>query len=243
MNNSTLSQQRKYPYPRNRWIRALLKAGIGLGVKLLTRTRVIGRENLPEEGPLIVVANHFHFYDAVILILSTPWPLEFLADFKMPNVPLPLKVFPALYGTYDVAQGTANLEAMRASQAILAQDGVLGIFPEGRVQEPPLRRALPGAAFLALRTGAPILPVGIYSDNDWKVFDTIFEEKRRLKATCHFGEVFGPLNCADLRRPSREAISQAGDRIMTEIARLLPESMQGDFPVNQGNRKVRENRY
>ncbi len=231
MTPSKLSNSRKFRYPRNRFGRALLKAGIEVGVKLLTTMEVIGRKNLPEEGPLIVVANHFHFYDAVILIHSTPWPLEFLADFQMPNVPSPLKVFPALYRTYDVAQGTPNLEAMRASQAILAQEGVLGIFPEGRVQAPPLRKALPGAAFLALRTGAPILPVGIYSDNEWKIFETIREKKRRLKATCHFGEVFGPLTCANHRRPSRETISRAGDRIMSEIAQLLPESMRGDFPV------------
>lgn len=229
MTDKTLSKDKKYKYPRNRLVRALLKAGIGLGVKLLTRTQVFGRENLPGEGPLIVVANHFHFYDAVILIYSALWPLEFLADFQMPNVPFPLKIFPALYQTYDVAQGTPNLEAMRASQAILQQGGVLGIFPEGRVQAPPLRHALPGAAFLALRTGVPLLPVGIYSEDDWKVCRTLFEEKRRLRATCQFGEVFGPLTCTNPRRPSREAINRAGDRIMSEIAQLLPERMQGDF--------------
>jgi len=179
-----------------------------------------------------VVANHFHFLDSVILILSAPWFMEFLADFEMPNVPFPLKIFPKLYQTYDVAQGTPNLEALWASEAILAQDGVLGIFPEGRVQAPPLRQALPGAAFLALRTGAPLLPVGIYSDDEWKVFETIREKKRRLKATCHFGEVFGPLTCANPRRPSRETISRAGDRIMFEIAQLLPERIRDDFTLN-----------
>jgi 1-acyl-sn-glycerol-3-phosphate acyltransferase len=179
-----------------------------------------------------VVANHFHFLDSVILILSAPWFMEFLADFEMPNVPFPLKIFPKLYQTYDVAQGTPNLEALWASEAILAQDGVLGIFPEGRVQAPPLRQALPGAAFLVLRTGAPLLPVGIYSEDDWKVCRTLIEEKRRLRATCQVGEVFGPLTCANPRRPSRETIGRAGDRIMFEIAQLLPESMWGDFPEN-----------
>jgi len=219
----------KYRYPRNRFMRCLLKTGIGLLSTLLTRTQIVGQENVPEEGPLIVVANHFHFFDAVILILSAPWHLEFLADFQMPNVPFLLKIFPALYKTYDVAQGTANLEALRAAEGILSQDGVLGVFPEGRVHAPPLHWALPGAAFLALRTGAPILPMGIYSDNDWKLFETLLQKKRRLGVTCRFGKVFGPLTCKNQRRPSREVINKAGDRIMSEIAKLLPESMRGDF--------------
>jgi hypothetical protein len=198
MKQSTLPDSRKYHYPCDRFVRTLLKAGIGLGVKLLTRTQIIGRENLPDEEPLIVVANHFHFFDSVILILSVPWFMEFLADFEMPNVPFPLKIFPKLYQTYDVAQGTPNLEVLRASEAILAQDGVLGI----------------------------------YSEDDWKLFGILIEEKRRLWATCQFGEVFGPLTCKPPRRPSREAINRAGDRIMSEIAKLLPERMRGDFTVN-----------
>lgn len=215
-----------YRYPRNRLVRFILRGGIGLVASGLTRITYIGHENIPDEGPLIVVTNHFHFLDAVMLILALPWPLEFLADFQMPNVPFVLKLFPQLYKTYDVAQGTANFETLRASEAVLAQKGVLGVFPEGRVHAPPLRNALPGAAFLALRTGAPILPVGIFSDNNWDVFGTLRRKKRRLRVTCHFGEVFGPLTSENTRRPQREAIDMAGDRIMAEIGKLLPEEMR-----------------
>ena len=49
-------------------------------MNLLDRLEVQGRENIPPEGPLIVVANHFHFFDAVVLILAARWPMEFLAD-------------------------------------------------------------------------------------------------------------------------------------------------------------------
>lgn len=216
----------QYRYPRNRIVRSLLRGGIGLAASGLTRITYIGDENIPDEGPLIVVTNHFHFLDAVMLILALPWPLEFLADFQMPNVPFILKLFPQLYKTCDVAQGTANFETLRASEAVLSQKGVLGVFPEGRVHAPPLRNALPGAAFLALRTGAPILPVGIFNENDWDVFGTLKREKRRLRVTCHFGEVFGPLTSENTRRPTREAITTAGERIMAEIGKLLPEEMR-----------------
>lgn len=224
---------KRYPYPRNQFVRSMLKGGIGFFTRLLTRFEVIGRGYVPESGPLIVVANHFHFLDAVILILSTPWPLEFLSDFQMPNVPLALKIFPALYKTFDVAQGRANLESLRASEAILAQDGVLGIFPEGRVHPPPMKPALPGAAFLALRTGVPLLPMGIYSDNEWDIFGTIRTKQRKIQVTCRFGQVFGPLESENPRRPSRAAIDAAGDRIISEIAKLLPSEMRGNYPQDK----------
>jgi 1-acyl-sn-glycerol-3-phosphate acyltransferase len=105
----------------------------------------------------------------------------------------------------------------------------LGIFPEGRIQMPTLRPALPGAAFLALRTGAPILPVGIFTDNEWDIFGTLGREKRRLRVTCRIGEVFGPLEVENRKRPSREAIDQAGEEIMFAIAALLPPSMRGAY--------------
>ena len=225
----------KYPYPRNRFKRGILKAGIGILTHSMSRFTVLGEENIPANGPLIVVTNHFHFIDAAILILASPWPLEFLADFEMPNVPPPLKFFPDFYGTYDVAQGTPNLEALRASEAVLAQKGVLGIFPEGRVHQPPLKSALPGAAYLALRSGAPIMPVGIYSDNHWDILGSIRQNGRRIRSYCQFGPVFGPLKSDNPRRPSRAEITEAGVRIMSAIAAELPEEMRGDFSPDQSS--------
>lgn len=223
-----------YPYPRNRFRRGVLKAGIGLLTYTMSRFTVLGKENVPPVGPLIVVTNHFHFLDAALLILASPWPLEFLADFEMPNVPPVLKFFPDFYGTYDVVQGAPNLEALRASEAILAQKGVLGIFPEGRVHKPPLRAALPGAAFLALRTGAPILPVGVYSDNDWDNFGTIRQKGRRIRATCRFGEVFELMKVENPRRPTREEIRLAGEQIMIAVAKQLPPEMRGAYGTADG---------
>ena len=228
-NYSSSDSIKEYLYPRKLFVRHLIRGFISAGLFALTRFTIEGEEKLPKNGPLIVVINHFHFLDAVVVIQAAPWPLEFLADFEMPNVPSPLRHLPDWYGTYKVAQGTPNREAIHAAEAVLAQNGVLGVFPEGRLHEPPLHDALPGAAFLALRTGAPVLPVGIYSDHAWDIFGTIKRTGHRLTVTCKFGDTIGPFVSANPFHPSKEELSRVGRQMMSAIAGLLPPDMQGEY--------------
>jgi 1-acyl-sn-glycerol-3-phosphate acyltransferase len=210
----------------------LLSGSVDVAVTLLTNWEVSGKENLPKEGPLLIVGNHFHFLDTIAPIYSTSWPLEFIGDFQMPNAPLMMKVFPNAWQTLKIEQGTPNFEALNASEAVLAQNGVLVIYPEGHVHSGPLNPALPGAAFLALRTGAPILPMGTISDNNWKLFKTFSEKKRPLRIRTKIGKVFGPLTPKNPERPSREEIQEAGRQIMTRIAELLPKAYRGEFDMD-----------
>jgi 1-acyl-sn-glycerol-3-phosphate acyltransferase len=231
MSNETAIQPyiQKYPWPRRRFIRGLLTTTIDIVATLLTNWEVSGVENLPSKGPLLIVGNHFHFLDTVAPIYSTRWPLEFIGDFQMPNAPTLMKVFPNAWQTLKIQQGTPNFETLNASEAVLAQDGILVIYPEGHVHSGPLNPALPGAAFLALRTGAPILPMGTISDNNWKLFKTFSEKKRPLGIRTRIGKVFGPLTSKNPGRPSREEIREAGRHIMQRIAELLPPHYQGEF--------------
>ncbi len=227
--NDTQSYIRKYPWPRRRFIRGLLATSIDIVAALLTRWEVDGKENIPEKGPLLIVGNHFHFLDTVAPIHSTRWPLEYIGDFEMPNAPPVMKFLPNAWRTLKIEQGTPNFEAMNASEAVLSQNGVLVIYPEGHVHSGPLNPALPGAAFMALRTGVPILPMGTVSDNNWKLFKTLTDKKRRLGIRTRIGEMFGPLKSKNPDRPSREEIKEAGRLIMTRIAALLPPNYRGEF--------------
>jgi 1-acyl-sn-glycerol-3-phosphate acyltransferase len=220
---------KNYPWPRRRFIRRVLITAIDIAASILTRWEVTGRENIPSQGPLLVVGNHFHFVDTVAPIFTTGWPIEFIGDLVMPNAPPIMRFFPNAWQTLKIQQGTPNFEALLASQAILSQKGVLVIYPEGHVHSGPLRPALPGAAYMALRTGVPILPMGTISDNDWKLFETISEKKRRLQIFTQIGEVFGPIETSNPERPTREEIKAAGHLIMTKIAALLPEEYRGEF--------------
>ena len=231
MTENDLAQEylKKYPWPRRRFIRGVLSAAIEVAAKILVDWHVSGKEFIPDKGPLLIVGNHFSFLDTVAPIHVTKWPLEFIGDFEMPNAPSVMRTFPRLWETLKIEQGTPNFEALKASEAILEQDGVLVIYPEGHVHDGPLNSALPGAAYMALRTGVPILPMGTISDNDWKLFGTIKEEKRRLKIFTKIGKVFGPITNEPDKRPSRDEIRQAGELIMTKIADLLPKEYRGEF--------------
>lgn len=219
----------RYPWPRRRFIRGLLTKGISLAARVLTRWEVLGLENIPKKGPLLIIGNHFHFLDTIAPIFSTRKPVEFIGDMVMPNAPTLMKIFPNAWQTLKIEQGTPNFEALYASQAILEQKGILVIYPEGHVHSGPLRPALPGAAYMALRTGAPILPIGTTSDNDWKLFKTISEHKRRLKITTKIGKLFGPFKSDNPERPSREEIKFAGEMMMRKIAAQLPREYRGNF--------------
>lgn len=220
-------QTKKLTFPRRRLIRALLKAGIDLGSELLLDYRVEGQENMPEGGPLLIVGNHFHFLDTIAPIHVTPYSPEFIGDAIMPMAPWHMKIFPRLWQTLQIRQGTANLESLRLAEQLLAQNGVLALFPQGHVQKPPLVKPLPGAAFLALRSRARILPIGTYSEDNWNIFGSLGKKRRRARVISRIGKPFGPLLKPDSPIPGRNEVNAAGEEIMRRIAELLPPHTRG----------------
>ena len=223
----------KYHYPRHQFRRRFLRGGIVFLAKILVNYQVFGTENLPKKGPLLIVGNHFHFLDSIGPIYTTKYPLEFIGDAEMPNAPMSMKLFPRIWDTLRIMQGTPNLAAMRAAEAALEQDGVLGIFPEGHVHKPPLGNPLPGAAFMALRLGVPILPIGTFSEDDWNIFGTLREKHRKAHVVTRIGKVFGPLAIGEPGKlPGRVEVKAAGQAIMEKIAALLPISARGPYTAD-----------
>lgn len=220
------STNEKYPYPRRFLLRRAAKQMAHAALALLSDLRVEGQENLPKGGPLLVVANHFSFIDPVAMIGVSPWPLEFIGGFQMPNAPASVTWLPKVWGYYPVYRGTASREALRAAEAILKQDGVLGIFPEAGNWATVLRPARPGAAFLAVRTGARILPMGFAGLND--VFPNL-QKGRRARVTIRIGEPFGPFQAEGRGRSRRPKLEAIGHKIMEHIADLIPPAKRGHY--------------
>jgi 1-acyl-sn-glycerol-3-phosphate acyltransferase len=216
----------RFPYPRRPLIRSLLRQLSHAAFAVLTDLQIIGQENLPGGGPLLVVANHFSYIDPVAMVRVTPWPLEFVGGFQMPNAPASVTWLPKVWGYYPVFRGTGSRYALRAAEAVLAQDGILGIFPEAGSWATVLRPPRPGAAFLAVRTGARLLPMGFDGLPD--VFPRL-RKGRRACVTVQIGRPFGPFYATGRGRARRQQLDAIGHEIMRHIAELIPPERRGHY--------------
>jgi 1-acyl-sn-glycerol-3-phosphate acyltransferase len=223
---NTNSVYQRFPYPRRRVLRGLLRRVTQVLFAGLMDLEIVGQENLPKNGPLLVVANHFSFIDPVAMVRLAPWPIEFIGGFRMPNAPAWTALIPKIWGYYPIYRGTASRDGLRAAEAVLAQGGVLGIFPEAGNWATVLRPARPGAAFLASRTGAPILPMGFHGLID--VFPRL-RNRRRARVALRIGKPFGPFHATGRGRARRQQLEEIGHEIMGRIAELIPPERRGHY--------------
>jgi len=216
----------QFKYPRRRLLRGVMRHLVKVAYAALSDFTIIGAENLPAKGPLLVVANHFSFMDPVAVIRSVPYPIEFVGGFQMPNAPASVTWLPKMWGYFPVYRGSVSRRALIAAQSVLNQDGVLGIFPEAGNWATVLRPARPGAAFLAARTNAPLLPIGIHGLLD--VFPSI-KKGKRAPVTVRIGKPFGPYNFSVKNRTDRKQLDEIGHEIMRKIAELIPPEWRGHY--------------
>ena len=220
---------------QRRPVRYLLKRLSIPAFALLTRMEITGLENLPKEGPLLVAGNHFSFIDPVAFIRMAPWLIEFLGGADNPHAPAWTRIFPFLWGYHKVYRGTGALGALQAGEKILKNGGFLGIFPEGGNWATVLRPARPGITFLATRSGAKILPVGLYGFTE--VFPSL-GRFQRAKVTIHIGKPFGPFMATGSGRDRRKQMDEIGHEIMRHIAELLPPELRGHYSEDPAIREA-----
>jgi 1-acyl-sn-glycerol-3-phosphate acyltransferase len=219
-------------YPRRRVIRTILHTFSGIIFRTIADIHIYGCENFPKRGPLIVATNHFSFLDPALLIGVTPWPLEILAGFRMPNAPLWATIFPRLWGTLAVFRGGNSRMALQTAENVLKQGGIVGIYPEASASAPVLRSARPGAAFLAARTGAPVLPIGL--DGMIDVFPRL-KRWQRARVTMRIGSPIGPFTASE-GSEHRTELEGIGHKIMRSIAELIPPERRGRYADDQALR-------
>jgi 1-acyl-sn-glycerol-3-phosphate acyltransferase len=139
------------------------KAALSGPLRFAYRVEVEGLNHLPDRGPVILAANHRSFMDSVFLALTSPRPIAFVAKAEYFDHPLTRWLFRGT-GQIPLRRGTASgaRHALAAAADVLAHGGILGIYPEGtRSRDGKLHRGNPGPARLALKSGAPIVPVGL----------------------------------------------------------------------------------
>lgn len=212
-------------------LRTLYRTCIILVVRGLTfiycrRYEVIGRERVPREGGVIVVSNHLNNADPPMVARAVGRPVVFMAKHEMLKLPVVGFLFRA-WGAFPVHRGEADLAALRAASEVVRRGEMLMMFPEGtRSRTGGLGKGHPGTALIALRTGAPVLPVAITGTEAIR-WPSFFFKPRSVR---HVRVVIGePFQLERGPRVDTAAVNGATDEIMHRIAALLPPPYRGEY--------------
>lgn len=184
---------------------------------------VEGRENLPKMGPLLIASNHQSYTDPAVLIYAIDRPVWWMAKrslFKGWFV----SWFLRQVHVFGVNREKQDLVALAHAQKLLDQGKALLIFPEGTRHPGALGRGHDGIAYMALRTGVPIVPVALTgTELIPHVLHTPFHFQK-LKAV--IGE---PYTLKPSARIDKQMLLRMTDRIMQSIAELLPPEYRGAY--------------
>jgi 1-acyl-sn-glycerol-3-phosphate acyltransferase len=195
---------------------ALLKPIAVALMRLLFRLEGRGMEHVPLTGPVLLVANHSSFLDPPLVGGVAPRPLSFMAKAELFKVP-GLGALIRRLNARPVRREGSDAGALRTALRILQDGGALLMFPEGtRGPEGSLRPPMPGAAMLAVLSGAAVVPVYVRgSGRAWPRGQTL---PRPAKVVVRFGapQVFGRRD-AEGRKIDYEAVSR---ELMAMIGRL-----------------------
>ncbi len=188
--------------------------------------RVEGLENVPRQGAFLLVGNHCSNLDPPFVGWAvghrTGRVIHFMAKAEMRRWPI-VGWLARQSGVFFVRRGQSDRAAQRLALDLLHRGRILGLFPEGtRSRDGKLREGRAGAALLAMRAGVPVLPVGVAGTH--RVFPGRSRWPHRNRVTIRIGKPFSLQASDDL---SRGVLREATDRIMREIAALLPEEQQG----------------
>jgi len=199
----------------------------------ITRVRIEGElDEIPREGPVILAANHISNADAVILgawlTKSLGRRIHWLGKKEMFEWPV-VGYVARNGGIHPVDRGAADVDAFRTAERVLREGHILMIFPEGtRSPTGELQKPKDGLAMLALRTGAPIVPIGISNtDRVWPKGKVLPRPGRH--ATMRVGHPFRLADELPAGLDRKSAKTAATDLIMHRIAALVDPRHRGPY--------------
>ena len=201
--------------------------------RVIYRPRIEGKANVPLEGPVIFASNHLSFIDSIAIPVAAPRPVHFLAKadyFEGTGAKgwLSREFFTSI-GAIPVRRGAgqAALDALEQQKKLLEAGSAVALYPEGtRSLDGRLYKGRTGVAFLALETGAPVVPVGLIGT------DEVMPKGAKMprldkRITVRFGEPLhlghhGPASSGKARR-------LATDQIMAAIHALSGQELANEY--------------
>ncbi len=206
-----------YMIPMILW--RLIRGVVRLGAAIIFDVQVVGRQNVPETGPLIIASNHLSWVDVPLIPAFLKRKVVYMA--KDETFQGKMGWFVRFLGAFPVKRGEADRQSLRTAEEQLKAGRILSIFPEGtRSKIHKLGQAHAGMGMIALRSGAPVVPVAIYGSE--KAF-----KKFRPRITITFGEpmILKPKG----KKITREDIDESTEHVMLRIASMLPPEYRGVY--------------
>lgn len=194
-------------------------------IKHLTYTEFIHPENIPAEGAVILATNHMSHMDTPVLFVNPRRPdITALVTTKYQEKPF-IRWFTKVAEGIWINRDIADFSAIRKASEVLAKSRALGIAPEGtRSQTGQMQEGKPGTVMLALKTGAPIVPVALTGTED--ALEKLMH-LRRPHITATFGE---PFTLPEFQPHHRsEELQRWTGILMRKIAAMLPEKYRGIY--------------
>jgi 1-acyl-sn-glycerol-3-phosphate acyltransferase len=195
---------------------------IGALSRILFRPVVTGAENIPLEGPVLIAPIHRSNLDFAFTLFISPRKIFFMAKDSLWRVPILGPIVTRL-GAFSVKRGSADRDSMHAAEEVLRRGHALVMFPEGTRQEGPDVATLhDGAMFLAARTGATVVPVGIGGSE--KAMPVGAKFPRPAKITIVVGTPIAPP--VSEGRVSRSQISAKSEELRVALQDVYHQSLE-----------------
>lgn len=211
--------------PARRAFRAFVRGVLKLIAKICLIVSSEGMENFPQKGPLLVVINHLGDADTPAIISIFPFPPDALGKIELFEFPVLGKLMD-WYGVIWLHRGRADTRALRAALDGLVEGRVIVIAPEGRYSlTGALEEGGGGAAFLAYKSGAMILPIAVTDTENENVYGHL-KKFQRARVHVKVGKMF---KLAEQAQSRQEAVDLGTRQIMQALADLLPEEYQGAY--------------
>lgn len=191
---------------------------------LIKMERVEGLQNIPKTGPAILFFNHIAFVDPIVLVYVIPRYIVPMAKIEVYDYPF-IGIFPRLWGVIPVRREEVDRRAIRQALDVLAAGEILLVAPEG-TRNHELQPGKEGFAYLASRSGAPVLPVMMEGTPG---FPALPFSKRWRQPGVHvrFGRPFNYR--PELKRAGRDQLSKMRDEAMYYLASMIPEHRRGVY--------------